>query len=716
MFQVRYFGIAACVLLSLPGVVAAQDQEYEIRWSASLEAAFHKIASHESDGDVTGFFDQYQFTPNKDNVGGLEFGLTEAMFDLFGEEETPILRFRLASPTSNLGLGQNAVEHPFLNQRAELFATHNGLFLDVDYRRMRTENLRRFPDPNGSALTFTDLTGPGDRFYKERTGFDASFRFRPQDRFEDLPGAIAALNGELELRGGYEVRNGERQQSFILAPTNDWLSVDPNLDQDVGTIGGALRVAPGGLFTLTLDIDYQRFREGASTRTDASLGAPFPSSSQTIGFVPDTDRTSGALRIRRRFGDRAEIRAGFQVTLLEQVSRRTPDQQSAGLDDNYLLLTSANVVTDVELFRGLSASAFFKYDERNNRIDRSTALFNTSGGSQVDEFVDRLRRIVAGGEIIYSFMGHNQVSAGVKTEWVDRDLDFVPPAVGQRILEANALVSDETQMVAVYGRTRLNPFAGFDFRGEVGYREAPKTGYVIDLDDYWYGSANASYSFPIRRPVMLSAFVRGSTGENHDFKAVDGLGPSPTGDRVDRDFERTEIYWGVSVAASPWKNVTLFSTFFQSRDTQDYDLVHSDFPRFYQDFLPLTFAQAGPVDYHSNGIGVLSSANVHMNKNTDIGLTYSFNRIKTRYRGGGSGSGAVTTIENLSRIDSDIHRVGVTLGHRLRKGLRVTAGYRFEIYEDDSPVHGTGVVQPFDLGTYQHTVTLGITLSNGLFD
>lgn len=73
-------------------------------------------------------------------------------------------------------------------------------------------------------------------------------------------------------------------------------------------------------------------------------------------------------------------------------------------------------------------------------------------------------------------------------------------------------------------------------------------------------------------------------------------------------------------------------------------------------------------------------------------------------------------IEGASRIESDIHRIGATLGHQLRAGLRVTAGYRLDIYDDRSPVNGTGVVQPFDLGTYQHTITLGITLSNGLFD
>jgi hypothetical protein len=645
--------------------VAAED--YEVRWSASLEAAYHEIASHEADDDVTGFFDQYQFTPNKDDDLTVELGVTEAMFDLLGAEETPKLRFRLSSPTSNLGLGQPGLEDPFLNQRAAIFGAHRGLFLDLHYRRLRTEDLRRFPDPSGTPATITDLSAPDDRFFQQRTGFDGTLRFRPQDAFEALPSAFSSLDGELELRGGYEARDGQRQRRFLLAP--GWVSLDEDLDQEIGSIGGGLLVAPGGLLTLALDVDHQRFRERESTRTNADLGAPFPSTSQTIGFVPDTDRTTGAVRLRGRIGERAEIRGGVQLSLLEQVPGRTPDQRSAGLDDNEILFTSANLATDVQLLDGLSANAFFKYDERNNKIDRDTALFNAGGGTQVDEFVDRWRRILAGGEIVYAFQGRNRISLGAEAEWVDRDLDFVAVAGGRRILPANSAVSDETQRVTVFGRTRLSPLQGLHVRSEIGYRDAPETGYAIELDDYVYGSADASYVLPIGRPVLLSAFARGSSGENRDFTAVGGLGPSPAGGRVDQDFERMEIFWGISATASPWKRVTLYSSFFQSRDAQDYDLILSDQPRFFQDAVPLTFTADGPVDYRSDDFGVLSGANFRVDAKTDAGLSYSFNRIKTRYRTSGSASGGIETIENLSRIDADIHRIGLNLGHRLRKGL-----------------------------------------------
>jgi len=700
--------LMACLLL-LPA--AGQAEEYEVRWSASLEAALHAIASQEADDDVTGFFDQYRFTPNKGTQPPVELGLTQASFDLLGAGEEPALRFRLSSPTSNLGI--TGSDHAFLNQRAWLFGTERGLFLDLRYRRLRTEDLRRFPDPTGSGSVITDLTSPHDRFYRERTGFDGTLRFRPQDRFEGLPDAFSRLGGEVELRGGYDVRDGQYQRRFLLAPR--WLSLGQDLEQEVGTVGGGLLVAPAGLFTLALDVDHQRFREGAPTLTEAGLGG-MPASSRSVGFVPDTDRTTGAVRIQRRFGERAALRGGFQMSVLEQVSDRTPDQRTAGLNDNQLLFTSANLAGDLKIIGGLSANAFFKYDERDNQIDRNTPLFNAGGGGQVDEFLDELRRTAVGGELVYAFAGRNQVSAGARGEWVDRDLEFVTNPTSRRILPANALVSDETEMVTVYGRTRLRPLRGLDVRAELGYRDAPKTGYAVELDDYLYGSADVSYTLPIARPAVVSGFARGGSGENRDFEAVGGQGPNPAGGRVDRDFERTEIFWGITATTAAWERTTVFASFFQARDLQDYDLVLSNQPRYFQDALPLSFMPDGPINYRSEDLGTILGTHYRFDERSDVGVSYTFNHIKTRYRTSGSGSGGIERVEGLSRIDADIHRVALRLGHRLRDGLSLTAGYRFDYFDDRSPVHGSGIVPPFDLSTFQHTVTFGVVLTNELFE
>lgn len=704
------FAAAACALLMLPGAAAAEDPE--IRWSASLEAALHNIASHEADDDVTGFFDQYQFIPNKSSALPVELGLSEAAFDLLGAGETPELQFRLDSPTSNLGISGSEADHPFLNQRALLSGRLPGFSADVHYRRLRTEDLRRYPDPSGSGIPFTDLTGPGDRFFQERTGFDATLRFRPQDSFEGLPGFLDRLGGEVDVRGGYQGRDGQRQRRFLLSA--DWISLDQKVDQEVGSIGGGVLVAPHGWFTLALDVDHQRFRENASTLTDTGLGAPFPSSTppRPIGFVPDTDRTTASARIRSHPVERVDIRGAFQWSRLEQVDSLTPGQRQQGLDQNEVQFVSANLLGDVRILDALSANAFFKFDERDNRID--PALLRLDGQTQVNEFLKNWRRFAAGGELVYAFHGPDRVAVGARMERVERDLRFDPNAADLRILATNALVADTTQTWTVYGRTRLRPLRGLGVRAELGYRGAPKTGYVVDLDRYVYGKADVSYVLELARPVALSAFARGGSGRNRDFSAVGGLGPNPSGAAVDRNFDRMQVSWGVSATSSPWKRVTLFSSFFQSRDDQDYRLVLSDQPRYYQDTVPLVFTADGPVDYRSDDLGVVLGADFQLDERTDAGLSYSFNRIDTRYRRTGSTSGNIATIADEHRIDADIHRVALHVGRRLREGLRVTAGYSLDLYDDRSPPHGAGVVPPFDLGTYQHTVTVGVTLTNEL--
>jgi hypothetical protein len=205
---------------------AEEEDGSGIHWSATLQAALHKIASREAHDDVTGFFDQYEYIPNKGSDLPIELGVSDAAFDWFGAGETPLLQFRLESPTSNLGLGITDIDHSFLNQRADLLGGHRGVSFDLDYRRMRTESLRIFPNNAGSGLTFTDQAGSNDRFFEERTGFDGALRFRPGQAFTGLPESVTWLSPELEMRGGYQARDGQRQLRFLLAPGNDWLSRD----------------------------------------------------------------------------------------------------------------------------------------------------------------------------------------------------------------------------------------------------------------------------------------------------------------------------------------------------------------------------------------------------------------------------------------------------------------------------------------------------------
>ncbi|UCE87735.1 MAG: hypothetical protein JSU66_08525, partial [Deltaproteobacteria bacterium] len=270
---------------------AAAEGEYELDWSATFEARLKDFQSPEDDDDVAGFFDQYEFTRNKDKQPTIELGLSEFALDLLeiGEEtETPRLQFRMRSPTSNLNVsGQSFyIGEYFLNQRADLYARPDGLALDIDYRRFRTEDLRLFNEAGWNA----DLTAPDDRFFVRRTQVGGELRIRPEELVSGERGALGNLLSEIALRGGYGERQGNRQTRYQLLQSRT-----QELDQNVTDGGGGLVFNPAGLFTLAVDFDHQRFREDAS---------PNLFGGRTIAFVPDTDRTTGTVRINRRFGER----------------------------------------------------------------------------------------------------------------------------------------------------------------------------------------------------------------------------------------------------------------------------------------------------------------------------------------------------------------------------------------------------------------------------
>lgn len=706
-----------CLLASLlVAVGAAAEEEYEVRWSTTLIAEIQAIEGRAADDAVGAFFDQYEFVPNKSSDVPLELVLRDAEFDILGSGDTPLLQIRLDSPASNLGVTGSGIEHPFLNQRVDLLGRLDGVALDIDYRRMRTEQLRKFPNTFGSALTFTDLTGSGDRFFRERTGFDAELRARPLELLDEPGSVLSWLAPELAVRGGYQARDGRRQTRFILPPGNVWRSLRQPQDQEVSDVGGSLVLEPGGLFTLAFDVDHEEFRENAPALVDAVFGIPL-GATRTVRFVPDTDRTTGSVRLHRRFGERATVEGGFQASQLSQVNDTTFAQQTAGLKDSSLLYYSGNVALDVAIVDGVSANAYFKYDERQNDIERNTALFNAANGTQVDPFMKSWTRMLAGAEAVYQPFAGNQFAVGFRGEWIDRDLEFaLPGPSNRRILPQNALIADRTTMYTVYGRTNLRPVRDVSLRGEVGYRDAPDTGYITELDDYFYGKLRASYTIPLSRPVVISAFAQGGTGKNRDFNAVSGMGPLPLGPLLDRDFDRSNYLWGLTASASPWDSVTVFASFHQARDSQDYNLVVSNLQRFFQDVVTLSFRPDGDLEYGANDFSVIAGTHVDLTDHTDAGLSYAFTRARTQYR---ANPGTIDTrlIQNSGLIDADIHRLDLEVGHWVMEGLRVLVGYRLQLYEDGAPVPvSTGsVVMPRNPSTHQHTVTFGVTLNSDLW-
>jgi opacity protein-like surface antigen len=700
-----------------------EDDALQLRWSLTPTGVYHWIDSDEDDDDVTGFFDQYEFVPNKSSAFPFELGVRDAAVDLLGENETPLLQFRLESPTSNLGISGSQIDDPFFNQRALLLGRLPGFDLDLRYRRLRTEETRLFPNTAGAGLLFDDRSDANDRFARERTGFDSELRARPGELYEPLSWLDDAVAPELSLRGGYEVREGHRQLRFLIEPSNEWIGLAQGRDQEVGDVGAGLLLAPGRLFTLSLDFDHQRFRENESPTLQSSLGGGVPATQNTIAFVPDTDRYTGTLMLRGRIGERAVLEGGFQGSLLEQVDDDTPFQRAADLRENQLVYYSANVTADVALAGPVSANAFFKFDQRDNDIDRDTTLFGDDNGTQVGPFYDRWQRLFGGAELVYRLNAANRVALGGRFESIDRSLDYAQPECPPlpcfpAVLATNSLVGEESETYTVYASARLRMLRRIGVSGELGYRIAPETGYVTDLDDYVYGKLRASYTVPIERPVVLSLFAQGGSGENRNQEMVSGggLGVPPAGPDVRRDFDRTDWLVGLSANASPWDPLGVFASFFVSQDVQDYELVLSDLQRYLQPLTPITFANAGLTDYENLLWSVVLGTHYQFDEDTDAALSYSFTRADSSYSAGGSP--LLALVNEDAEIDSDIHGADVEIGHWLRPGLRLLAGYRFQYYDDgtDLPESIASAVVPFDLNSTRHTVTLGVTLTSALLE
>ncbi len=649
---------------SLLAAVPAAAGDYNFDWSGTFQLRFLDFESPVDDDSRTGFFDRYEFVSNKHDEPAVEFGLSALDLDLLAEEgETPKLQLRLRSPTSNLGISGGGLEggESFLNQRVLLQAQHRGVSIDLDYRRLRTDEFRLFR--NGGFGN--DQTDADDRFFVRRNRVGGEIRIRPLELLKGERGELGGFLSEIALRGGYRDRMGQRQTRYGFRN-----QITSALDQEVVDGGAGLVFRPGGLFTLAVDFDHQRFRENARARIPNF-------SSDPVAFIPDTDRNTGTVRLNTRLGDRLAVHGAFRVSSLQQKGDRTPDQMSSGLGNNELLFYSGNFGANLELMRDVSLNTFFKIDSRHNKIDRDTNLFSRNARSA--PFLKRLRKIAAGAELVLRLPRLTRVSFGARRDWVDRDLknSTIP------INTDAAILSDETETYTVYVAARSRPIKGLQLSGKIGYQDSPKTGYIRELENVHYGRLRGSYTFPFPRPVTLSLFGRWKSGENDDF----------TNASEDRDFKHKRFSWGATLSASPSDGATLFGSVFQHDDAQDFDLRYG--------------STEEPRDYRVNDITMTVGGRFQISEQTDAGFSHSFTRSKWRFE---PASGAADAIEGLSRIRSDLHRSEFEIGHWLREGLRVSAGYHFDKYRDRSSVSTSP--DDFSRSTRRHTALFSVTLNN----
>ena len=723
-------GIACAVGLMLSSSVLAEENgpeengaeedaapglfdPYEIRWKASLLTRFTALGSEEDSGDVGGFFDQYLFTPNKGSAFPLEIGLGEARFDLL-EDDTPRLILLYESPSSNLGITGEDIEDPFLNQHARIFARSPHLAFDARYRRIRTESMRVFPETGGSLLPFQDLTQSSDRFTRDRTGVDLRLRLRPQGSLSTAEAerlSIAdALVPEVEIRGGIDARDARRQVRTLVAPGNDWLGVSQDLERDVARVGGGLVWGGPGALTLAFDVDHDRLRVDSDPILDFVL--PTQASGRTVRFVPSTDRLTGSVRLRGRPHDLMVVTGSARVSRLEQVSNRTPAQLAAGLDDNAVTTLSGELRADLRWNRFFESDVFVEVDHRANDLDRPNPLFDATNSTQIAPFLKRSTRLAVGSETRWRTGRRARFAVGARLLDIDRDLDFAVPGLSNLVIAPeNAFIDDRSQRWRVYGRADLRPVRAIRVRAELGYEGAPETGYLVELDKRVDGSLRVGWTLPTQRPVQLSAFARGSTGENDDFDLVGGLAPDPQGPRLPLDFERTEWSVGTSADAVLSQRWSVFGSLSFTRAEQRQSLALSLFQRTFQEVIPLEFRSPGELALETDELSLMLGARLALSERTETTLSYALTRADARYDESDPGP-ELDLIAVNREIEATIHGLDLGLEHEVRPGLRIFGRYGLQHLDDDARVPDSpgSVRAPFDRSTTRHTITFGVTL------
>ena len=105
-----------------------------------------------------------------------------------------------------------------------------------------------------------------------------------------------------------------------------------------------------------------------------------------------------------------------------------------------------------------------------------------------------------------------------------------------------------------------------------------------------------------------------------------------------------------------------------------------------------------------------------LDERTDASFSYAYTRVQADYSGSDT-TEALLLVERNRKIESDTHVLDFELRHRLRDGLELLAGYRFQDHDDDGPVPESvaSVVSPRTRTTDQHTVTVGVTLTSEFF-
>ena len=685
----------AVALSALVWSGAAASAELEPRARAELEIRLHDLPEVYSDDDLTSFFDQYHGYWIKERRPTYLLDLAHLDLGLAREDDTYLLRFERWNPH-------------WLNERGELDVNLRGLDLDLGYHRYRSDELRVFPTGTevvGGILVFGSLYNPDTaatnpdgedrRFFSRRTGLDGELRWRL-----DADGREAPILTEVHLNSRFEHRRGQIQDSFLLDKAKDVTEFDPvaetarfrgarrEVDQDRFSVGGGLVLAPWQLFTSSLDLQFETFREEAPVlqlgdlfAIDPDIGDPAAipwvadASDRAFNFVPDSNRLSVSLRISPNWRQ-ASLHAGAAMTHLKQDSQ-APVQSFLDLPDNEVTTYSANAAFDVPLDRRFSLNGFGKIVQRRRSFDSETfallgaplaTSFQDEG--QVDPFLERWRQLTGGLQLRTRLARAASVAAGYRIRRVDRDLRFSDRLNSIQPQEALVRKASERHTAYLQGRARLRRLLRLS--GELGYEWAPRIGMPRELESALYFEGRGSYTLQRPFTVLVSVFGKIRGGKQEDLALAEN------GSRR-KDFDQRKWSYGITLSALPVAETLIVASFAHDVDEQQFAHVRSPVERY--DLMPTEFFLDSRPDYESD-LRTLRLGGTHrLTPALDASLWSTFTWARLGFPDDESTSalpGNAVLLEATNRVRSRILSFEASLEYHLESGSRIKVGYRLD--------------------------------------
>lgn len=691
-----------CVIgfASVPGAAAEQW-----RGSATPGLTLHFPSTKFGDPDLSSWTDQYELMIHKDEPVPWFADLFHAELEWLRDDRSHLLHLERWSPYA-------WGDHSLLD------AQWRGLSVAGEAHRFRTDSLRATPvgtgDTGASVLPrlgshYNDDSDPDDLFFVRRYGGGGEILFSPE-RF----GFEGAPFTRLSFYGSQEQRTGQRQDSFLLDPdevgdgpeTARFRGNTRELDQEVTTLGGRLVAEPFGIATTALDVSWQRFRENEPTALVGDLGAvdplvrPTPMAAQrALFFIPDTDRLTGTLRIARQIGE-ATLHGGAFVSRLEQVGTKPPLQRAAKLRGNDVTTISAQSGVDVPLTSWLLFDSYGKAVFRNNGLPRDTALFGPDDRTQLAPFLREMREVRGGAEFIATPMPGARIAAGYGVRDVDRDLEYpdtiAADGIPQRAITPQvSLVREDTREHSVYLRGHARLLRRTRLSAETGYRWAPSIGTPTELEKVHFAEARVTHGLRAPIPATLALFGHFEDGSSDGWT----LESSFEDRSQDKDFERRDVDWGLSVSAMPIETLTLYATFTQQWDRQRFPHIRSNVPR-PNGAAFLRFYIDSELGWESDVRMLAVGGTQQVTRDVDVSLGGWFGWVDAHVPRGGQTADA---IDGATRIDLFYASAEAATSVRVLPQVRLGLAYRFDHYRDDARVDSP------DLDGHDHSVTLSAT-------